>query len=68
MKGIANNKVNEIVKNVAFLLSLLRYFKFFSLKYSNKGQIERAMIAPHIIPDKNDFKIKNERTIKNSEK
>ena len=56
------------MKNVAFLFSLLRYLNFLSLKYSNNGKIDRAMIAPQIIPDKNDFKMKKESAIKNNEK
>ena len=31
-------------------------------------KIDRAIIAPQIIPDKNDFKMKKESAIKNNEK
>lgn len=65
---MVNNSVKNKVKNVAFLFSLLRYLNFLSLKYSNNGKIDRAMIAPQIIPDKNDFKMKKESAIKNNEK
>ena len=60
--------LKDKVKKIAFLLLLLRNKNCLLLKYSNKGQIDKAIIAPQIMPDKKDLKIKKDKKIKNKEK